>query len=94
MFFWATSRANQAESLETTSVLALLEMLKGILTGTPTHISRLECPQKVQTTQTFTHRVFQLNSSKHVVSRRVEAFGIVDVLQKRLEASLSDKRAD
>ena len=39
-------------------------------------------PQKVQTTQTFTHRVFQLNSSaKHVVSRRVEAFGMVDVLQ-------------
>jgi hypothetical protein len=93
MFFWATSRANQAESLETTSVLALLEMLTGILTGTPAHISRLECPQKVQTTQTFTHRVFQL-IGKHAVSRRVEAFGIVDALQKRLEASLSDKRAD
>jgi hypothetical protein len=39
MLLWAINCANQAESLETTSVLALLEMLTGILTGTPTHIS-------------------------------------------------------
>jgi hypothetical protein len=38
----------------------------------------------------LTHREFQLKLvGRHVVQRRMEAFGIIHILQKRLQARLS-----
>ncbi len=49
----------------------------------------LECPQKVQTTQMLTYRAIQLKLvGRHVVQRRMETFGVIDVFQKRLQARL------
>ena len=72
-------------------LLALLEQvhlsfLRGQVTVLLT-VYWLECPQKVHTTQTLTLRIIQLKLiRKNVVQQRVKTFGIVDILQKGLEA--------
>ena len=52
-------------------------------------VYHLECPQKVQTTKTLTHRIFQLKLiGRNVVQGRVETFGVIDVFKKRLQTRL------